>query len=72
MGGAHKKFVGHVSLMYRELLKAKYPNIKIVPYTELPHGVLKGTPAYQRDVLAEIARQLKHKGVDAVISGNGG
>lgn len=22
LGGAHKKFVGHVSLMYRELLKA--------------------------------------------------
>jgi hypothetical protein len=57
---------------YRELLKQRYPDVKIVPYTELPHGVLKGTPAYQRDVLAQISRALKDKGVDAVISGNGG
>lgn len=57
---------------YRELLKQRYPDIKIVPYTELPHGVLKGTPAYQREVIGQIARALKDKGVDAVISGNGG
>lgn len=57
---------------YRELLKQRYPDVKIVPYTELPHGVLKGTPAYQREVLAQISRALKDKGVDAVISGNGG
>lgn len=57
---------------YRELLKQRYTDVKIVPYTELPHGVLKGTPAYQREVLAQISRALKDKGVDAVISGNGG
>lgn len=57
---------------YRELLKQRYPDVKIVPYTELPHGVLKGTPAYQRQVIEDIARALKDKGVDAVISGNGG
>jgi hypothetical protein len=57
---------------YRELLRQRYPDVKIVPYTELPHGVLKGTPAYQRDVISQIASALKDKGVDAVISGNGG
>ena len=57
---------------YRELLKARYPDVKFVPYTELPHGVLKGTPAYQREVLADIARALREKKIDAVISGNGG
>lgn len=57
---------------YRELLKQRYPDVKIVPYNELPHGVLKGTPAYQREVIEQIARALKDKRIDAVISGNGG
>ena len=58
--------------VYREMLRERFPGVKIVPYTDLPAAVLKGTPAYQREVLAQIAKALKDKGVDAVISGNGG
>lgn len=58
--------------VYREMLKSRYPDVRIVPYTELPASVLKGTPAYQREVLADIAKALKQKGCDALISGNGG
>ena len=69
----NEDFMGDVMFpAYRELLKQRYPDVKIVPYTELPHGVLKGTPAYQREVISQIASALKDKGVDAVISGNGG
>lgn len=58
--------------MYRELLKQRFPDVKIVPYTELPFASLKGTPSYQREVLAQIIAGLKAKGADAVITGNGG
>ena len=58
--------------VYRELLKERFPGVKIVPYTELPYASLKGTPSYQREVLQKIIAALKEKGADAVISGNGG
>ncbi len=58
--------------IYRELLKERFPDVKIVPYTELPFASLKGTPSYQRQVLNEIVAKLKEKGADAVITGNGG
>ncbi|MBI4191017.1 MAG: hypothetical protein HY525_10825 [Betaproteobacteria bacterium] len=58
--------------IYRELLKERFPDVKIVPYTELPYASLKGTPSYQRQVLQQIIAGLKEKGADAVISGNGG
>lgn len=58
--------------IYREMLKERFPNVKIVPYTELPYASLKGTPSYQREVLQQIIAGLKEKGADAVITGNGG
>ena len=58
--------------IYRELLKERFPDVKIVPYTELPYASLKGTPSYQREVLANIISALREKGADAVITGNGG
>ena len=58
--------------MYRELLRERFPDVKIVPYTELPFASLKGTPSYQREVLGQIIAGLKAKGADAVITGNGG
>lgn len=58
--------------IYREMLKARFPDVKIVPYTELPYASLKGTPSYQREVLQQIIAGLKEKGADAVITGNGG
>lgn len=58
--------------IYRELLKERFPDVKIVPYTELPFASLKGTPSYQREVLGQIIAGLREKGADAVITGNGG
>jgi len=58
--------------IYRELLTERFPGVKIVPYTEMPVASLKGTPAYQKEVLANIMAALKAKGADAVITGNGG
>jgi hypothetical protein len=52
----------------RELLKQRYPGVKIIPYTELPF-----TRHYNiDDVLKDLPRLLKEKGCDALISGNGG
>jgi hypothetical protein len=58
--------------IYRELLKKRFPDIKIIPYTEIPRASLKGTPSYQREVLNDIMAALKAKGAEAVITGNGG
>ena len=58
--------------IYRELLKERFPDVRIIPYTEIPFASLKGTPSYQREVLNEIIAALKAKGADAVITGNGG
>jgi len=58
--------------IYRELLKQRYPEVKIVPYTDIPRASLKGTPAYQKQVLNDIIATLRDKGAEAVITGNGG
>jgi len=58
--------------IYRELLKKRFPDVKIIPYTEIPRASLKGTPSYQRQVLNDIIETLRAKGAEAVITGNGG
>ena len=58
--------------IYRELLKERFPDVKIVPYTDIPRASLKGTPSYQKEVLDSIMAALRAKGADAVITGNGG
>jgi hypothetical protein len=58
--------------IYREMLKERFPDVKIVPYTDIPYASLKGTPSYQREVLGSIITALREKGADAVITGNGG
>lgn len=58
--------------IYRELLKQRYPGIKIIPYTEFPSSTLAGTPSYQREISGRIADLAKERGCDAMISGNGG
>jgi hypothetical protein len=56
----------------RRLLKEKFNNINIIPYTEFP-VILMMTSGHEYE--AYISRQialLKQKGCDAVIAGNGG
>ncbi len=58
--------------VFRELLKERYPGVKIVPYTEFPASPLAGIPEFQREVSKKIATMAGEKGCDALISGNGG
>lgn len=52
----------------RKLLQRKFPNVKIVPYTELPIGRTDRYPV----PLDKVEELLKSKGCDAVLLGNGG
>lgn len=58
--------------IYRELLKKRYPDIHIIPYSEFPSSTLRGTPDFQKDIAKRIAFLAKEKGCQALISGNGG
>jgi len=58
--------------LYRQLLKQRYPGVRIVPYTELPASFVGGDSAYHRRVAQEVAARAKEKGCDALITGNGG
>ena len=57
---------------YRRLFKDRYPGIKIVPFDEFPIVYVGGDPASQKKTAKEIAALAKERGVDALISGNGG
>ena len=57
---------------YRRLFKEKYQNVKIVPFTEFPLVYVGGDAATQKKIAQEIAALAKEKGVDALITGNGG
>lgn len=58
--------------LYRELLKQRYPGIRIVPYTELPASFVGGDAASHRRIAQEVAAAAREKGCDALITGNGG
>jgi hypothetical protein len=65
-------FKGEITFpIIRKLLKQKYPNIKIIPYTEFPHNSGSDNPSQQRELAQRIALMAKEKGCDAIISGNG-
>ncbi len=58
--------------LYREMLKQRYPGVRVVPYTEMPASFVGGDVAYHRRVAQEVAAAAKEKGIDALIIGNGG
>jgi hypothetical protein len=65
-------FKGDVTFpIVRKLLKARYPDLEVVPYTAFPHAPGSDNPARQRELAREIAALAKDKGCDAIISGNG-
>ena len=57
---------------YRRLFKEKYKNVKIIPFTEFPIVYVGGDAESQKRIAKEIAALAKEKGVDAIITGNGG
>ncbi len=57
---------------YRRLLKAKFPGVRIIPFTEFPTVYVGGDAASQKKIARDIAAIAKQKGCDAIITGNGG
>ena len=55
----------------RRAIQERYPDVRIVPYTEFPYFPGDDRPASQRALALQIATLAKEKGCDAVISGNG-
>ena len=54
------------------MFKEKYKNVKIIPFTEFPIVYVGGDAESQKKIAKEIAELAKLKGVDAIITGNGG
>ncbi|MBI2907180.1 MAG: hypothetical protein HYX92_05930 [Chloroflexi bacterium] len=65
-------FKGHITFpIIRELLRKRYPGIKVIPYDEFPvqhHHASTGQLLERLDAAVALAIQ---KGCDAVITGNG-
>ena len=57
---------------YRRLFKERYKGVKIIPFTEFPIVYVGGDAESQKKVAKEIADLAKLRGVDAIITGNGG
>ena len=57
---------------YRRLFREKYKGVKIIPFSEFPIVYVGGDAESQQRVAKEIAAIAKDKGVDAIITGNGG
>ena len=65
-------FKGDISFpVIRRLLQAKYPKLRIIPFTEFPHAHGSDNPAHQRARARQLAELAREKGCDAVITGNG-
>lgn len=55
-----------------EALKQKYPGIKIVQHSELPTAPLPETPGAPGRESSALVAEYKARGIQAVITGNGG
>lgn len=65
-------FKGDISFpILRKLLKEKYPEVKVIPYTEFYHLPGSDIPERQLELARQIVAMAREKGCDALISGNG-
>jgi hypothetical protein len=65
-------FKGDITFpVLRRLLQAKYPSVRIVPYTEFHHLPGSDVPEQQREIERGIVAAAREKGCDALITGNG-
>ena len=65
-------FKGDISFpVIRRLLQAKYPRLRIIPFTEFPHTHSSDNLTQQRERARQLAELAREKGCDAVITGNG-
>lgn len=61
----------HVFPILRELIGRRYPDAKVIPYTEFPLFYAGDTPKLHAEFARQLAALAKEKGCDAVITGNG-
>jgi hypothetical protein len=65
-------FKGNVTFpLLRKALQRKYPDLKIVPYTDFPHAPHSDNPARQKALANEVIAIAQRQGCDALITGNG-
>ena len=65
-------FKGNITFpVVRKLLQQKYPDLKIIPYTEFPHAPHSDNPARQKELANEVIAIAQRHGCDALITGNG-
>jgi hypothetical protein len=57
---------------YRRLFAEKFPGVTVIPFTEFPRVFVGGDPESQKRTAREVAALAKERGVDAIITGNGG
>src|ERR1700687_6180840 len=65
-------FAGELSFpIIREMLRERFPGVRIVPYTEFPLVTIASLwPERKVKTLEAVRKTLLEKGVDAVITGN--
>ena len=58
--------------LIERMLRERYPTVKIIPYSEFPLATVASFhPEKKQDTLEALRAQIKEKGCDAVITGNG-
>ena len=66
-------FKGEVTFpVIRELLRKRYPHVKVIPYTEFPTQRIQGSTRELQERVQTAVTLAVEKSCDAVISGNGG
>jgi hypothetical protein len=59
--------------LIEQMLKERYPSIKIVPYSEFPSTTINAFwPERKNETLKAVRSAILNNGCDAVITGNGG
>jgi hypothetical protein len=55
----------------REMFRRRFPDTRIIPYTEFPHLSGDDRPHAQQEVARQLAALAGARGCDAIITGNG-
>lgn len=70
---SNQGFKAHVTFpVIEDLLRQKYPNLKIIPPEDMPRAVKPPAEGATDPATDAMVTALKEKGCQAVISGNGG
>lgn len=65
-------FKGNVTFpIVRRVLQQRFPDLKIIPYTEFPHAPHSDNPARQKELAEQVIAIAQKNNCDALITGNG-